>query len=196
MKRNVLLMGLVFVLLLMTALPTFASHQYTFISITCNASTQTVTLVVYNDASEDSPGFWVDFWANGVYLGEVEFDNDDPPYPPAGNYTFTYSNPAFAQNAVVTLAPAYGKDEAFEVTCSVTVPPAPNCPNPRPVGYTVKSIPAGALAFSAPSADAYTGFNLPAGQTWYTGTSSNGFTPVWIACQASIVWVPSDNVLP
>lgn len=68
-----------------------------------------------------------------------------------------------------------------------------SCPNPLPDGSTVRSVPAGALAYFEPSLDAYTGFNLPPG-TWYVSETSGDFAKVWIACQAESVWIPVANI--
>jgi hypothetical protein len=68
-----------------------------------------------------------------------------------------------------------------------------NCPNPQPTSFTVQNIPAGALAYFQPSADAYAGFNLPPG-TWYAGAAEDGFVEVWIACEATNIFVPAENV--
>ncbi len=69
-----------------------------------------------------------------------------------------------------------------------------NCPNPRPANYTLRPVPAGALAYFEPRSDAYAGFNLPPG-TWYTGPiDDSGFVGVWIACQARRIYIPVANV--
>lgn len=69
----------------------------------------------------------------------------------------------------------------------------PPCPNPLPADAVIRSVPAGALAYFEPSYDAYTGFNLPPG-TWYTTDTDGEFTQVWIACQASSIWIPTANI--
>ncbi len=70
---------------------------------------------------------------------------------------------------------------------------APVCPYPLLSGSTVYSIPAGAPAFFAPDASSQTTFAIPAG-TWYISEFSGDFAKVWIACQASPVWVPANAV--
>lgn len=69
----------------------------------------------------------------------------------------------------------------------------PPCPNPLPAGAVIRNVPAGALAYFEPNADAYTGFNLPPG-TWYTSETEGDFTLVWIACQANSIWIPTANI--
>lgn len=68
-----------------------------------------------------------------------------------------------------------------------------DCPYPLPVGSVVYNIPAGAPAFFAADLGSGTGFNIPAG-TWYVSEFSGDFAKVWIACQASPVWVPANAV--
>lgn len=67
------------------------------------------------------------------------------------------------------------------------------CPYPLPAGSTVYSIPAGAPAFFAPDLGSQTTFAIPAG-TWYISQFSGDFAKVWIACEASPVWVPANAV--
>ncbi|MFN8528362.1 MAG: hypothetical protein U0670_07110 [Anaerolineae bacterium] len=70
-----------------------------------------------------------------------------------------------------------------------------DCPYILPTTAVQHQIPAGAPAFYAADASAATGFNIPAG-TWWTYGSSGDFTHVWVACQATPVWVPSNAVAP
>ncbi len=68
------------------------------------------------------------------------------------------------------------------------------CLNPLPVGSVVYELPAGAPAFFAPNLESQTGFAIPAG-TWWITQFSGDFAQVWIACQANLVWVPTNAVL-
>ncbi len=68
-----------------------------------------------------------------------------------------------------------------------------SCPYPLPSGSVVYGIPAGAPAFFAADLSAGTGFAINAG-TWYISEFSGDFAKVWVACQASPVWVPSNAV--
>ncbi|MFN8529152.1 MAG: hypothetical protein U0670_11105 [Anaerolineae bacterium] len=68
------------------------------------------------------------------------------------------------------------------------------CPNPRPAGSVIYSVPAGALAYSSPDVNSYTGFNLPAG-TWYISDFGEDFAKVWIACNANVIWIPVGNIV-
>jgi len=70
-----------------------------------------------------------------------------------------------------------------------------SCRYPLPSGAVVRSLPAGAPAFWSPSLEHGTGFNIPAGTWWTTGTEGD-FTHLWIACQAETVWVPTNAVGP
>ncbi len=68
------------------------------------------------------------------------------------------------------------------------------CTNPLPAGSVVYELPAGAPAFFAPNLESQTGFAIPAG-TWWITQFSGDFAQVWIACQANLVWVPTNAVL-
>ncbi|MFN8527372.1 MAG: hypothetical protein U0670_02030 [Anaerolineae bacterium] len=70
-----------------------------------------------------------------------------------------------------------------------------SCPYPLPTSAVVHSVPQGAPAFYAADASTATGFNIPAGN-WYVMQTSGDFSRLWIACQASPVWVPSNAVAP
>lgn len=131
-------------------------------------------------------------------------------------YTLTFSNVlgTFAGGIgdfFYTTAPAYnpitftltslagnGLPEQVDYTAQGTCDGLPtygsNCPNPIPSGFVVRSIPAGALAYFEPSESTYAGFNLPPG-TWYAGSAEGGFVEVWIACQATNIFVPAANVV-
>ncbi len=68
------------------------------------------------------------------------------------------------------------------------------CLNPLPIGSVVYELPAGAPAFFAPNLESQTTFAIPAG-TWWITQFSGDFAQVWIACQANLVWVPTNAVL-
>lgn len=72
-------------------------------------------------------------------------------------------------------------------------PVTPPCPVPLPAGSVVYNVPAGAPAFFAPDAGSQTGFNLPAG-TWYISEFDGDYAHVWIACQANMIYIPSNAV--
>ncbi len=67
------------------------------------------------------------------------------------------------------------------------------CPIPLPSGAVQYQVPAGAPAFFAPNLQSQTTFSLPAGSWWVTQFEGD-FAQVWIACQASMIWVPSNAV--
>lgn len=79
-------------------------------------------------------------------------------------------------------------------TFSATALGGAACTYPLPAGSVVYPVPAGALAFYAADASAYTGFNLSPG-TWYISQFSGDFAKVWVACEASPVWIPVANVV-
>ncbi len=79
-------------------------------------------------------------------------------------------------------------------TFSATALGGAACTYPLPAGSVVYPVPAGALAFYAADASTYTGFNLTPG-TWYISQFSGDFAKVWVACEASPVWIPVENVL-
>ena len=184
MKVRILILVGLLVIFSAAALPAFANHQWTETSASCDSNSHTVTFFSTNEGG-DAPGYWVDFYADGNFLEEVAYYTDDPPFPDAGQYQFTYTNDAFTNGVVVTF-------EDITVTCAPGRSDA--CPNPTPDGFVVRNIPAGALAYFAASPDTYAGFNLPPG-TWETGPADNGFVEVWIACQANNIFVPAENVV-
>lgn len=67
------------------------------------------------------------------------------------------------------------------------------CPYPLPAGSVVYNVPAGAPAFFAADLGSQTSFDLPAG-TWYISEFTGDFAKVWIACQASPVYIPANAV--
>lgn len=68
------------------------------------------------------------------------------------------------------------------------------CRYPLPAGASVYNVPAGALAYYAADASTYAGFNLPPG-TWYISEFGESFAKVWVACDASPVWISVENVI-
>lgn len=67
------------------------------------------------------------------------------------------------------------------------------CTVPRPSAAVIYSVPAGAPTFFQANAESRTTFSLPAG-TWYVTQFSGDFAQVWIACQANMVWIPSNAI--
>ena len=132
----------------------------------------------------------------GVYIRDVlglslnTFDFVDPfiyDEGGCGGSGSTWTTDSFT----VTAPPDEPEDTADQQEFTEAVPP---CPNPLPDGFAVRSIPAGALAYFEPNEEAYTGFNLPPG-TWYTSAAEDGFVEVWIACQATNIFIPAANVV-
>lgn len=191
MKARLVLVFLIIAALLVAALPALANHQWSLVSAFCDSTTQTVTFVSTNEGGE-SPGYWIDFYVGVDFLETVQFFSDDPPYPDAGSYSLSYTNPAFSEGAVVQVVDS-SNETSIEVTCAPSTG-KDDCPNPLPAGFLVRSIPAGAPAYFAPREGATTGFSIPPG-TWYTRVREDGFVEVWIACGARNVYVPAANVV-
>ncbi len=63
------------------------------------------------------------------------------------------------------------------------------CPYPLPSGSNQRNVPLGAPAYYDADLGTRVNFDLPAGNWWVTETSGD-FVRVWIACQASPVWIP------
>lgn len=89
----------------------------------------------------------------------------------------------------------YWEDDAGVYYFEITAPEASAvpCPYPLPGGSVVYNIPAGAPAFYEASLETGTGFTIPAG-TWYVSEFSGDFALVWVSCEGSPVWVPSNAV--
>jgi hypothetical protein len=87
------------------------------------------------------------------------------------------------------------RDPVIVPDCAATpLTKASVCSNPQPLDYIVRPVPNGAPAFFAAEADKTTDFSLPAG-TWYTSPEpANGFYQVWIACEASPIFIPAEAV--
>lgn len=194
------------------ALPTFAAQGATITNITFDSANclLTVTVVV-----QDAGDYYVQIWDDGANEGSL---GGALPAGATATYTFTVGPVGqdatgigiYVSNNPSNLSPKYSEvdpyDDAGLGLCSggswtgvgsgfVGSAATTSCARPIPAGFRVRSIPAGALAFFAADASTYTGFNLPAGQTWYSGNESGGFTQVWIACGANLVWVYTDNVV-
>ncbi|MEP7293764.1 MAG: hypothetical protein ABI835_18395 [Chloroflexota bacterium] len=67
------------------------------------------------------------------------------------------------------------------------------CSNPLPAGSVVYSVPAGAPAFYAADLATKVNFNLPAG-TWWISEFTGDFAKVWMSCQATPFYIPSNAV--
>jgi hypothetical protein len=197
-------------LLLIAAAPSFAAQGATITSLVVNTNDCTLIVTI---TVQDAGDYFVQIWDDGVMEG-VQGG------PTAAGATVSYT---FTIGPIGTGAPGIGvlirgTDQPFGLvyaaedpytpdfgTCSgaswapITQPAAATgagCRTPVPAGYRVTSVPAGALAYYAADAGTYTGFNLPAGRTWYVApTAENGFVKVWIACDANMVYVPEGNVV-
>lgn len=63
-----------------------------------------------------------------------------------------------------------------------------NCTNPQPATFNVRNIPLATNAYFEPVEGHLTGFDLPSGN-WYVGMVEKDFVEVWIACEASNIFV-------
>lgn len=197
-------LGLLLIGLMVAAFPSFAAQSATIDSLVVNteACTLTVTFTV-----EDAGDYYVEIWDDGTMEYTVGGATE-------AGATVSYSmgigpigtfNPGIGVLITDGGESLYDFEDPYEPDfggCSgeswtpgdgSTV--SADCPNPIPAGFVVRSIPAGALAYFEASEGAYTGFNLPEGQTWYTGAVDGGFVEVWIACAADNVFVPAGNVV-
>jgi hypothetical protein len=99
MKRH--LTFAVTIVLLIAALaigtPATASHQWTLDSISCSGGSVTIKAT---HAGGSEPAVWIDIVVNGGFLFQYQ-PYDDSQSVPAGAYTFTLTDAAFAEGAVV-----------------------------------------------------------------------------------------------
>jgi hypothetical protein len=208
--RKLIILFVLIGIMMAAAIPSFAAQGATITDLTVNtaACTLTVTITV-----QDAGDYFVQIWDDGM----MEAVAGGPTAAGATvSYTFvigpigqsapgigvlirgTDQPSGIIYDSVDPYTPNFGECDGVSWT-PITQPAAAvseNCPIPVPAGYRVTSIPAGALAYYAANPDTYTGFNLPAGRTWYAApTSENGFVKVWIACRANMVFVPEGNVV-
>ncbi|MCK6576665.1 MAG: hypothetical protein L6Q98_01030 [Anaerolineae bacterium] len=190
--------------LFVAALPSMAAQGATIDSLVVNTAdcTLTVTFTV-----QDAGDYYVQIWDDGVLeyaVGGATAAGATVAYTMAigpvaqdsagiGVYIYSAASGGTYYDDEDPYNPDFGDCNGSEWTDPVAA--SADCPNPTPSGFVVRSIPAGALTFFKASLDAYTGFNLPAGETWYTGTAEDGFVEVWIACQATNIFVPAENVV-
>lgn len=196
-----LLVGVMFA----AALPSFAEPSATITGLSVDTVNCTLTVTIQVG---DAGTYYVQIWDDGANEGAA-----GAAIAAGGTASFTFTIGPIGTGAPgigvivsdnpTTIPPIFDVEDPYNPdfgSCSggswsPVVAGNADCPNPIPAGFVVRSIPAGALTYFKASSDAYTGFNLPAGQTWYTGTAEDGFVEVWIACQANNVFVPADNVV-
>lgn len=172
-----------------------------------------VTLYIYNPLTDEgyytvtevvggswSTGFFFPDVPEGTYF-EVEAwgsladydDFDDPNYWDGGAYFVGEAN--CSSTAVLEPLPEVPAPE-MPGGESPAVPVAPvtsSCSNPLPSSSVVYSVPLGAPAYYAADLQTATNFSLPAG-TWKISEFSGDFAKVWIACEASPIWIPRSAV--
>lgn len=201
-------LGLLLIGLMAAAFPSFAAQAATIDDLIVNTDSCTLTVIF---TVEDAGDYYVQIWDDG----ELEYAVGGATAAGATvSYTMGIGPVAqgipgigvYIMNNATDFDIVYASVDPFDPDfgdCSgdswtpadggATV--GVDCPNPLPAGFVVRSIPAGALAYFEASEGAYTGFNLPEGQTWYTGAVDGGFVEVWIACEADNVFVPAGNVV-
>ncbi len=82
-------------------------------------------------------------------------------------------------------------------TLTVTpLPPPPNCPNPLPIASVQGRILATVPAYYLPDTTATTSVVIEVGTSWWVMDSDPGFYRLWIACEATPVWVEAQFVSP
>jgi len=188
-KCRILIAVVIIVFLATSALPAFASHQWSgFTGLACNSATHTLSFTV-TDSGGSQPGLWIDVRVNGVLtLDEFELwpDNDTTV---AGTVDFEITDPSFVDGALIQ---AEINDVVLFATCTA---PVEDCAVQRPDGFQIRSVPAGAYAYYQPNADTYAGFVLPAG-TWYTKpTADYAYYQVWISCAGNMFFIPAGSVV-
>lgn len=204
--KHLLVSGLVLIAMLVFASVAFASVYNGSVTFTClnaDASGSGSHVLDRDNTGVGAEELRVDVTDGyGTLIYTLTFSNVLGTFG-GGIGDFVYTTPPAANPITFTLTSLAGNGFAEQVdyvsqgSCAglPTVGGSASCPNPIPSGFAVRSIPAGALAYYEASESAYTGFNLPAGGTWYTGAAENGFVEVWIACQGSNVFVPEGNVV-
>lgn len=136
-----------------------------------------------------------------VYAGSF-----DPANPVANCIAASNTNPislpvnltAGAPYILVVIEDTFAQDGmSYSLTVSgpgsVNFGSTDNCTYPLPAGSVVYSVPAGAPTFYAADLATKTNFDLPAG-TWWISEFTGDFAKVWIACQGSPVYIPSNAV--
>jgi hypothetical protein len=207
--KLVAIAAVVLVMALAVAVPALAAQNATFISIVPNPAECYVDVTFQ---VEDAGPYFVTVYDDGVLLtgaggnfgaGEVvtvRFTIGGPDGSPGvaigiresllSPDAYTFVNDEFWTDPEGTACADAGFTfGAFVLGGGGTA----DCPNPQPSDATVRNVPAGAPAYHSPSLDAYTGFDIPAG-TWYVLDVEGDFSLLWIACEASSVYIPDANV--
>ena len=212
MSRFVLI-SMVTIAVLLAALPAFAAQGGVLVSYSLNAENCYVDVTFQ---VEDAGFYAVNFWDDGNFRGGA---GADIPAGGIGVVRLTIGGPilqgatgigVYLQEAVGPAASAfYDTDGSAQLwsdevatACAdagftfgaIFVVDNAGCSYPLPSGSAVYNVPAGALAFYAPDASTYTGFNLSPG-TWYISEFTDDYAKVWIACEAQPIYIPIDNVI-
>lgn len=203
--KHLLIGGLVLAAMLLFATTAFASvynGSVTFTCVNADAAGSGSHVLDRDNTGAGQEALRVDVTdGNGTLIYTLSFSNVLGTFS-GGIGDFFYTTAPAANPITFTLTSLAGNglpeqvDYVAQGSCAglPTVGGAAGCTNVMPSSFVVRSIPAGALAYFEASESAYAGFNLPAG-TWFTGAAENGFVEVWIACQASNVFVPEGNVV-
>ncbi|MBE2269827.1 MAG: hypothetical protein IAE80_16440 [Anaerolinea sp.] len=109
-------------------------------------------------------------------LNNVNLTAGTPYYLVIFDDTFTQTTPGYNFNA--------------NGVGDIVIASAPgDCADPLPAGATIRNVPLGAPAYYAADSGSLVNFTLPAGN-WYVTQTSGEFAQVWIACNASRIWIP------
>ncbi len=87
----------------------------------------------------------------------------------------------------------YDYGDYYDADTNCTQGKTDACTYPLPADAVLYDVPLGAPAYFAADLQSATGFNLPAG-TWKISETSGDFSKVWIACQATPIWIPTSAV--
>lgn len=159
-----------------------------WLSVTGTATSPYVTIYAYN-YSTNMEYFIVVPVTGGTYSGTLTF-----PLAPEGTefllqfwgslnpYTNLYDSGWWDGEPLYIVDP---------IACGSTLDNS--CTYPLPADAVVYEVPAGAPAFYAADFDTKVNFDLPAG-TWKISEFEGDFAKVWIACEASPVWIPRNAV--
>lgn len=98
--------------------------------------------------------------------------------------------------ATGTLIAATATATATGTQTVTPLPPPPNCPNPLPIASVQGRILATIPAYYLPDITATTNVVIEVGTSWWIMDSEPGFYQLWIACEATPVWVEAQFVSP
>ncbi len=104
--------------------PALANHQWEFVSSSCNASSHTFTFTSHNEGGTSAYVGW-SIYVNNVFLQSFAPYSDGPNVP-AGDYSFTFNNPAFVEGASIRVQ----ESTSITTTCTLAPYEGPALPPP------------------------------------------------------------------